>query len=182
MTDLNSLLIGSVSLIIILSIWALNLIVIGKNSNTGGTSLISLRLFWLYVAVVFAMVAIILSLIKVHFEGLSGIEIYIANIILKEFIYSVAFSCTITAFIMGFTSIVESTIFVAIQGCKNKILSDSATNAIRVSKIWFIVLAVIAILILVLSLLAVIFNEWFVIGIIAIVILLILLSISKVTK
>jgi hypothetical protein len=177
MLDVNSLLIGAAILVVILSIWALGWITIGKDGDTNRKSFISLRLFWIYSAIIFAMLAITLSIIKVHVEGLAEIKIHFLDTTLKEFTIQLAFSCVITAFIMGFVNIVDSTILVVVAGWKNKGLSDFITNNLKSNKNRFIILAGCAGIIFVFSSLAVIFSEWFVIGIFATVVLLLHVSV-----
>ena len=94
MEDVNSLLIGSISLVIILSLWVIIWIMIGKGSQTTNNSLISIRLFWLYIAITFTMVAITLSLIKVHFEGFGGLVVF-ENIPTIEICFSDRNHCTV---------------------------------------------------------------------------------------
>ena len=177
MPDVSSLLIGTAILVAVLSIWALGWIVIGKNGDTNRKLFISLRLFWIYIAIIFAMLAITLSLIKVHVEGLAEIKIHFLDTTLKEFTFQLAFSCFITAFIVGFVNIVESTILIAFAGWKNKGLLDFIANNSTSNKNRFIILIVCAVIIFIFSLLAAIFSEWFVIGIFAIVVLLLFISV-----
>jgi len=152
----NYLLIAAAILVTILSVWAQIWINRTSDENEGKKITASLGLFWIYMAILYAMTAIAFVLVGQYWEGLS----YSCKSIMTDF----GFGCFITAFIMGLVNIGESTLSAFIKGWRRQVAFDSLGDSIKLDRGWYIKLAVLALSIFIISTLGVIFYHWVYLG------------------
>lgn len=160
--DWNYLLVAAGILIAILSLWAQLWVGFGGNKdNRDDVKLVSatLGLFWIYMAILIAMIGLALVLVGRYWEG--------------GFIFDtseICFGFIMTSFIMGLANIFESTLSIFLKGRRNKTAFDPRFEHVPELKCRLVKLVGFALSLLLVSCLGVALNHLFWLGYVAILI------------
>jgi hypothetical protein len=150
-------------LIALLSLWAQLWVNFGKSNDTSKQIAASYGLFWIYTAILFAMVAICLVLVRQYWEGLPQ-QSSILSRPLPQFLEELGFSFLITSFIMGLTNITESAVSIVIKAFKGRSAFESLVTENKISKAWLITMAILALAILIITWLGITFCKLYWLG------------------
>ena len=155
-------------LIALLSLWAQLWANYGKNQGNGRKIAASYGLFWIYTAILFAMVAVSLVLVKQYWEGLPQ-QTFVLGRPLPQFIEELGFSFLVSSFIMGFANITESAVSIFIKAFKRKTAFESLVEEDSISKAWLLTLAIMALATLIFTWLGITFCKFYWLGYILVV-------------
>lgn len=150
-------------LIALLSLWAQLWMNYGKNKDNGRQIAASYGLFWIYTAILFAMVAISLVLARQYWEGLPQ-QTYILSRPLSQFMEELGFSFLVSSFIMGLVNITESAVSIFIKAFRGRNAFESLVDENIINKAWLFTLAVLALIILVVTWLGITFCKLYWLG------------------
>lgn len=156
-------------LIALLSLWAQLWVNFGKSNDNARQIAASYGLFWIYTAILFAMAAVSLVLVKQYWEGLPQ-QPYILSRPLPQFIEELGFSFLVSSFIMGLANITESAVSIVIKAFKGRNAFEPLVNENKISKAWLITIAIIALVILIVTWLGITFCKLYWLGYIGVVV------------
>lgn len=154
MIDWNYLLVGAAILIALLSLWAQLWVSFGGSGGRGKQVSATLGLFWIYMAMVIAMLGLGLLLVGKYWEGSLCFDTS-----------ELCFGFLMTSFIMGLANIFESTVSVFLKGKRNKTAFDPLfEQPPELNRRRLLKLAGLALSLLIVSCLGVSCNHWFWLG------------------
>jgi len=154
-------------LIALLSLWAQLWVSFGKNQDNSRKISASYGLFWIYTAILFAMAAISIILVRQYWEGLSQ-QAFILSRPLPQFLEELGFSFLISSFIMGLVNITQSAVSILIKALRGRTAFESLVNEDRIRAAWLFTLAVLALITLAVAWLGIVFCKLWWLGYIVI--------------